>query len=147
MPLWRYSQAHGQGSRSGCALPRLCSQRRKQSPEQICCCVHAGTATDPAAAGGKPRVGVTRSSTVSFCLGRRALDPINSYSSCCRTCSSFFLYFACLPTFGFSSTIRTGFGCPTRSRALAFTAFVAENFAGFLLVIAIASIEHFEPDD
>jgi len=54
--------------------------------------------------------------------------------SCCKMCSKFSLYFACLPVFGFSSTTRTGLGCPTRSRALALTALVAENLAGFFFL-------------
>lgn len=66
----------------------------------------------------------------------------NRYSSRCRICSSFSLCFACLPVLGFSSTMRTGLGCPTRSRAFAFTAFVAENFAGFRLGIAMSSIQY-----
>lgn len=62
------------------------------------------------------------------------------YSSCCRICTSFTLYFARRPVFGFSSTTRAGFGCPTRSRAFALTALVAENFAGFFFGIATTSI-------
>jgi hypothetical protein len=39
--------------------------------------------------------------------------------------------------------MRAGFGCPTRSRALAFTALVAENGVGLRFVMASMSMEEF----
>lgn len=44
--------------------------------------------------------------------------------------SSLGLYLALRPVRGVSSTTLAGFGCPTRSRALALTALVTENRPG-----------------
>ena len=50
------------------------------------------------------------------------------------------LYFALRPVGGAPGRTRDGFGWPTRSRALAFTAFVAEKRAGFRLAMAKLSM-------
>jgi len=51
------------------------------------------------------------------------------------------LYFALRPVRGASGNTRDGFGWPTRSRALAFTAFAAENPIFFRFVIVTMSME------
>src|SRR6202453_2254581 len=53
-------------------------------------------------------------------------------------CSSWGLCFCSRPVRGSVSSTRAGFGCPTLSRALSFTALVAENFPGLRLVMAPA---------
>ena len=54
----------------------------------------------------------------------------HGYSSCRRISSSLGLCLASRPVRGSVSNTRAGLGWPTRARALAFTALVAENFAG-----------------
>lgn len=66
-----------------------------------------------------------------------------------RTSSIFSLCFAARPFRGSVSTTRTGFGCPTRSRAFALTAFVTENLSTFffatLLLPSCAASLAFQP--
>jgi hypothetical protein len=64
-----------------------------------------------------------------------------AYSSSRMTSSSLGLCFALRPVGGLSGKTREGFGWPTRSRALAFTAFAAENRAGLRFAIASMSME------
>ncbi len=63
------------------------------------------------------------------------------YSSPRRIWSSFGLCFALRPVRGLSGSTREGFGWPTRSRALAFTAFAAEKTAGLRFAMAKLSME------
>jgi len=55
--------------------------------------------------------------------------------------SSFGLCLAFRPVLGSSRTTRAGGGCPTRSRAFAFTALVTENRLGLRFAIAKMSME------
>jgi hypothetical protein len=86
-------------------------------------------ASRQAGSGCGPRGGGLKNAAHSSRLG-------HGYSSCRMICSSLGLCFCSRPVLGSVSSTRAGLGCPTRSRALSFTALVAENFPGLRLVMA-----------
>ena len=63
------------------------------------------------------------------------------YSSCRMISSRLGLCLASRPVRGSVSTTRAGLGWPTRSRALALTALVAENLSGLRFLMARMSME------
>ena len=67
-------------------------------------------------------------------LPHQSFPDRKRYSSCRIRSSSFGLCLASRPVRGVSTTTLAGLGWPTRSRAFAFTAFVAENRPGLRFV-------------